>query len=101
MLKMKLWLFCLILSLVFATPCMAHEATPSDSPEPGGVKSIEDSHDAVDAFLGFARKRLTTFQRNGNDHFNLYLKECEFRFNHRNTDLYQLLLKRFRENPLA
>jgi transposase len=71
------------------------------SPVSPGVKSIEDSHDAVDAFLGFARKRLTTFQRNGNDHFNLYLKECEFRFNHRNTDLYQLLLKRFRENPLA
>jgi hypothetical protein len=42
MLKMKLWLFCLILMLGFSAPCAAHEATPADPPTPGGVKSLED-----------------------------------------------------------
>jgi hypothetical protein len=30
----------------------------------------------------------------------LHLKECEFRFNHRNQDLYSILLKLLRDNPL-
>jgi transposase len=28
------------------------------------------------------------------------LKECEFRFNYRDKNLYQMLLKMFRDNPL-
>jgi transposase-like protein len=35
------------------------------------------------------------------DRFGLHLKECEFRFNHRDEDLYHLLLKMFREKPLS
>lgn len=54
----------------------------------------------IEAFLMFARNRLPTFNLNGDDHFYLGLKECEFRFNNRHEDLYQLLLKRLRENPL-
>ncbi|MDR0986459.1 MAG: IS1595 family transposase, partial [Ruminococcus sp.] len=34
------------------------------------------------------------------DRFPIYLKETEFRFNNRNMDLYKILLKMFRENPL-
>ncbi|MDQ6631356.1 MAG: IS1595 family transposase, partial [Verrucomicrobiota bacterium] len=30
----------------------------------------------------------------------LHLKECEFRFNHRHDNLYQLLLNNFKNNPL-
>ena len=30
-----------------------------------------------------------------------YLKECEFRFNHRNEDIYKLVLKMLREKPLC
>ena len=41
MFKMKL-LFCLMVILGFSSPCAAHEATPSDPPTPGGVKSLED-----------------------------------------------------------
>ncbi|MBN1547261.1 MAG: IS1595 family transposase, partial [Syntrophaceae bacterium] len=29
-----------------------------------------------------------------------HLKECEFRFNYRNKNIYQLVLKMLRENPL-
>jgi len=32
--------------------------------------------------------------------FNLHLKECEFRFNHRGEDMYQILFKIFRDEPL-
>jgi len=32
--------------------------------------------------------------------FNLHLKECEFRFNQRGKDMYQILLKLFRDEPL-
>ena len=34
------------------------------------------------------------------DTFYLHLKECEFRFNHRQDDLYILLLKIIRNKPL-
>ncbi|MDD5041054.1 MAG: IS1595 family transposase, partial [Candidatus Peribacteraceae bacterium] len=32
--------------------------------------------------------------------FYLHLKECEFRFNHRHENLYNLLLSLFRKHPL-
>ena len=32
--------------------------------------------------------------------FYLHLKECEFRYNHRREDLYRLLLKMLRDEPL-
>ncbi|MCY4512646.1 MAG: IS1595 family transposase, partial [Bdellovibrionales bacterium] len=32
--------------------------------------------------------------------FYLHLKECEFRFNYREDDLYKLLLKMIRNKPL-
>jgi len=32
--------------------------------------------------------------------FNLHLKECEFRFNHRRKNLYPILLKLCRDDPL-
>ncbi|MBM4121115.1 MAG: IS1595 family transposase, partial [Nitrospira sp.] len=32
--------------------------------------------------------------------FYLHLKECEFRFNHRQSNLYQLLLEMLRQDPL-
>jgi len=33
--------------------------------------------------------------------FYFHLKECEFRFNHRNEDIYKLVLKMLREKPLC
>ncbi|MEJ2158195.1 MAG: LbtU family siderophore porin [Desulfobacteraceae bacterium] len=49
--KMTLWLFCLVLILGFSVPCAAHEATPSDSPTPGGVKSLEDRIKQLEAAM--------------------------------------------------
>ena len=33
--------------------------------------------------------------------FYLHLKECEFRFNYRNQNIYQVILKMLREKPLS
>jgi transposase-like protein len=71
-----------------------HPASKEEHAAPGSPDTIEE-------FVGFARKRLTTLNLNGADHFSLLLKECEFRFNNREENIYQLLLKFFRETPLA
>ena len=57
--------------------------------------------DLIDQFIGFTRKRLKAFNLKADDHLRLVLKECEFRFNNRHEDLYPLLLRVFRDYPLA
>lgn len=58
------------------------------------------SIDIVEAFWSFAKLRLTKFYGIRASSFNLHLKECEFRFNHRKENLYKLLLCIFRNSPL-
>jgi transposase-like protein len=47
----------------------------------------------IEGFWGMAKTRLVKFKGMRRSTFYLHLKECEFRFNHRDEDLYQLLLK--------
>jgi transposase-like protein len=55
----------------------------------------------IEGFWGFAKHRLAKFNGVNKDVFDLYLKECEFRFNLRGGgDVYHEMLKLFRENPL-
>ena len=54
----------------------------------------------IESFWGYAKHRLVKFKGIPRDKFELYLKETEFRFNNRGQDLYQILLKEFRSNPL-
>ena len=54
----------------------------------------------IESFWAFAKGRLTKFHGIADSTFYLHLKECEFRFNYRNQNLYKLLLKMFRETPL-
>ena len=56
--------------------------------------------DGIESFWSFAKNRLIKFHGIPRDTFYLHLKECEFRFNCRNKNLYYLLLKMFRERPL-
>jgi transposase-like protein len=44
--------------------------------------------------------RLAKFCGLNRSTLRLHLKECEFRFNHRPDNLYQLLLKELKNNPL-
>lgn len=53
-----------------------------------------NSHiNGIEGFWGMAKTRLVKFRGMSRSTFYLHLKECEFRFNHRNEDLYRLLLK--------
>lgn len=55
---------------------------------------------AIESFGSFAKLRLTKFIGDSQKTFYSHLKECEFRFNHRDQNLYSFLLKMFRETPL-
>ena len=54
----------------------------------------------IESFWSFAKRRLAQFNGIPKKHFYRYLKETEFRFNYRNNNLYNILLKRLREDPL-
>ena len=54
----------------------------------------------IENFWSVAKTRLSKYRGISKQAFYLHLKECEFRFNHRDDDLYKLLLKIIRDNPL-
>ena len=54
----------------------------------------------IESFWSYAKHRLVQFNGGPKHTFYLHLKETEFRFNHRHDDLYKILLKMLRENPL-
>lgn len=47
----------------------------------------------IEGFWGFAKVRLVKFRGMRKSTFYLHLKECEFRFNYRQQNLYSILLK--------
>jgi transposase-like protein len=54
----------------------------------------------IESFWSFAKHRLTKFHGMSKSIFPLHLKETEFRFSHRNRDLYKVLLSMLRKDPL-
>jgi len=54
----------------------------------------------IESFWSVAKARLQQFKGVPKHTFLLHLKESEFRFNHRYEDLYKLLLKLLRQQPL-
>jgi transposase len=55
----------------------------------------------IESFWAYAKRRLMKFHGIADSTFYLHLKECEFRFNNRNENIYLLLLKMFRTRPLS
>ena len=47
----------------------------------------------IESFWSFAKRRMAKFNGIASHKFNLYLKECEFRFNCRKQDLYAKMIK--------
>ena len=57
-----------------------------------------NSHiNGIENFWGIAKVRLSKLRGLRKDHFNLHLKECEWRYNMRHEDMYHELLKLLRE----
>jgi len=47
----------------------------------------------LEGFWSYAKQRLAKFHGVSKEKFPLYLKEMEFRYNHRNEDLFELLVQ--------
>lgn len=54
----------------------------------------------IESFWSYTKRRLTKFNGVKKENFVLHLKESEYRWNHKEQNLYQILLENFRENPL-
>ena len=54
----------------------------------------------IEGFWGVAKVRLAKFRGIHKKHFFSHLKECEFRFNFRNNNLYVIILKILKNFPL-
>jgi len=63
--------------------------------------ATKDSNiNGIESFWSFAKRRLQKFNGVNKDTFNLHLKECEYRFNHREENLYRTLLTLLKKYPL-
>lgn len=63
--------------------------------------ATKDSNiNGIESFWSFAKRRLQKFNGLNKDTFNLHLKECEYRFNHREENLYRILLTLLKKYPL-
>ena len=54
----------------------------------------------IESFWGYAKTRLSKYRGINKNAFYFHLKESEFRFNYRHENIYQILLKIFRNKPL-
>jgi len=54
----------------------------------------------IESFWSFCKRRMRKQNGVKKDKFVIHLKESEWRWNHRNDDLYKILLKKLRQNPL-
>ena len=65
------------------------------------VFAIGDVHiNGIESFWSYAKRRLQKFNGVPTKTFYLHLKECEYRFNHRDENLQLLLLKLLERYPL-
>lgn len=61
---------------------------------------IRNHINGIENFWGVAKVRFYKFRGMDKKTFYLHLKECEFRFNNRDKDIYKLLLNILRKYPL-
>jgi transposase len=51
----------------------------------------------IESFWSFAKRRMNKFNGMSDEKFILHLKECEFRWNNKDLDLYKIMLKMIRK----
>ena len=56
--------------------------------------------DICDGFWGFIRGRMQNFRGLRKSTLLLHIRECEFRYNYRREEIFEILLESFRKNPL-
>jgi len=66
-----------------------------------GVFARGEAHiNGIEGFWGYAKSRLAKFRGMSKHTFYLHLKECEFRFNHRQDKVYEIMLDSCEKLPL-
>jgi len=66
-----------------------------------GERARDEAHiNGIEGFWGYAKSRLAKFHGMNRHTFYLHLKECEFRFNHRHEEVYEILLDSCEKLPL-
>jgi len=66
----------------------------------GKPVKIRNYINGIENFWGLCKVRLSRFRGIHKSTFYLHLKECEFRYNYRQENLYKLLLKIIQKSPL-
>ena len=54
----------------------------------------------IESFWSYAKRRLSKLNGVHSNYFHLHLKECEWRWNHHDENIYAILLPLLRKNPL-
>lgn len=62
--------------------------------------SMDSNINGIESFRSFSKRRLQKFNGVKKETFFLHLKECEYRFNHRNENLYYTILSLLRKFSL-
>lgn len=68
-----------------------------------GENEFADGHNhinGIENFWGLCKVRLSKFRGIHRHKFYLHIKECEFRYNYRNKNIYLILLKNIRNYPI-
>ncbi|MBD0325442.1 MAG: transposase [Pyrinomonadaceae bacterium] len=96
MLEMNGWHgFDALIDAKYERPFKVNRRISLDTAEPSQYSDRE-----IETFWNFARRRLEKFHGVSNRTFHLHLKECEWRYNMRQRDLYTELLRLLRKHPL-
>jgi len=62
--------------------------------------NVDSNINGIESFWSFSKRRLQKFNGVKKETFFLHLKECEYRFNHRDENLYYSILSLLRKFPL-
>ncbi len=62
--------------------------------------SYMKKYNRIEGFTGYIKSRLSKFRGLHQSTLYYHLKECEFRYNYKDQDLYALILKIIRKRPL-
>jgi len=74
--------------------------TSTHPPQRQSIRQGPNHINGIESFWSFPKRRLAKFNGLSKQTFQLHLKECEFRFNHRHDNLYLAVLKLLRAQPL-
>ena len=65
------------------------------------VQHGKNEFNGIESFWGFAKIRLPKLRGIKKNSLYYHLKECEFRFYYKHKNMYLIMFKIFRNNPLS